>query len=80
MSPQAFAGELTSTAVGWPRLKFAPVDGQPIPAYFIYPVDYPDHPGPEFQRVAASGERGHNPNVFIRRDDPHAAHAEVLEP
>jgi hypothetical protein len=73
-------GDAIGADVGWPRLKFTPVDGQEVPTYLIYPVDYPGHPGPEFQRVAASGERGHNPNVFIRRDDLHAQLAKVVEP
>lgn len=80
--------------VGLPRLVLAPVDGRSAPTYYVYPkpewdAPQPDgsvaryavqvNPGSEFARVAPHPERGDNPNVFIRRDDPFAWMAEVIE-
>jgi hypothetical protein len=64
-----------------------------LPVYYVYPMSEtqvnrldgtqtvvalnPD-PGPEFVRVRPHPDRGNNPNVFIRRDDPLAHLAEVL--
>lgn len=78
--------------IGAPALVFTPPQDRAEPTYYIYPVGEvvdmtPDgpvtrilevEPGPEYVRVAPHPVRGNNPNVFIRRDDPFAAMAEVI--
>lgn len=73
--------------IGLPRLTLAPAEGQPLPTYLVYPVgevqegavvrhfEVPTPPG----CVRVKHPSG-NPNVFVRADDPHLSHAEVVTP